>query len=264
MGGSILIGCAGWALRRDQTEAFPGSGTHLARYARRLPCVEINSSFYKPHRRTTYERWAASTPAAFQFAVKTPERITHERRLVDSSTEMAAFLHDAEGLGEKLGVLLVQLPPSLALDYDVADGFFGELRERAEPSVTLVCEPRHESWFTTEAERLLAFHGIGRVAADPSLIEAAAEPGGNLAAPYFRWHGSPRVYWSSYDEAALAALARRLYAAAEHAPSVWCILDNTAEGAALLNALELDRIVQAASPTGPGNGSEYDLPRAFG
>jgi uncharacterized protein YecE (DUF72 family) len=248
MGGSILIGCAGWALRRDQAESFPGAGTHLARYARRLPCVEINSSFYRPHRRTTYERWAASTPAAFRFAVKAPKQITHVRRLVDSSAEMAAFLHDAEGLGDKLSALLVQLPPSLALDHDVADRFFAELRGRAEPSVALVCEPRHESWFSSEADRLLAFHGIGRVAADPSLVEAAAEPGGNLAAAYFRWHGSPRVYWSSYDETALASLADRLLAAAAQAPTVWCILDNTAEGAALLNALELDGIVQAALP----------------
>ena len=115
MGGSIFIGCAGWALRRDQAQGFPGAGTHLTRYARGLPCMEINSTFYKPYRRTTYARWAESTPAAFQFAVKLPKAITHEQRLVNANGELAAFIREVGALG-KGGAPLVQLPPSLELE----------------------------------------------------------------------------------------------------------------------------------------------------
>lgn len=263
MAGLIFIGCAGWALRRDQAERFPGAGTHLARYARQLACVEINSSFYRPHRRSTYERWAASVAPAFRFAVKLPKRITHERRLEDASGDLAAFFEGVVGLGEKLGALLVQLPPRLAMDPDAAGRFFQELRQSAAPSVALVCEPRHQSWFTSTADQLLAFHGIGRVAADPSLNAMAAEPGGDLTSAYFRWHGSPRMYWSSYDAAALSELAQRVRAAAESALAVWCILDNTAEGAALVNALELAGLVQSAWPGGAKNRVESGLSGPF-
>jgi len=76
------VGCAGWALTKANQAAFPAEGTHLQRYAGRLNAVEINSSFYRPHRLATYEQWAASVPATFRFAVKLPKAITHDQRLV--------------------------------------------------------------------------------------------------------------------------------------------------------------------------------------
>src|SRR6185312_17112458 len=98
----------------------------------------INSSFYRPHRPATYARWAASVPAGFRFAVKVPKEITHTRRLVATAEPLRRFLAEASALGDKIGPLLVQLPPSLAYDSDVAAGFFDALRERFEGSV--VCE----------------------------------------------------------------------------------------------------------------------------
>jgi uncharacterized protein YecE (DUF72 family) len=80
----IFIGCAGWSIARAHAQAFPEAGTHLKRYAQLLPAVEINSSFYRPHRPQTYARWAASTPQTFRFAVKLPRAITHTHRLRDS------------------------------------------------------------------------------------------------------------------------------------------------------------------------------------
>ena len=85
---SLRIGCAGWSLPRATWPDFPAEGSHLERYAQRFGAVEIDTSFYRPHRRETYERWAASTPAGFRFAVKLPQAITHEQRLVDA---MPAF-----------------------------------------------------------------------------------------------------------------------------------------------------------------------------
>ena len=234
---SFAVGCAGWSLPRAEQAAFPELGTHLERYAARLPAAEINSSFYRPHRPATYARWAASVPAAFRFAVKVPRAITHDARLADADAPLDAFLAEATALGARLGCLLVQLPPSLAFERDVARAFLAALRTRHAGPVAI--EPRHASWFTAPVARLLAAHQVARVAADPARVPAAAEPGGWAGLAYFRLHGSPRMYYSAYDDAYLDALARRLRAAAAGADAVWCIFDNTALGAATANALGL-------------------------
>jgi uncharacterized protein YecE (DUF72 family) len=238
----IYIGCAGWNVRKDHADLFAGQGTHLERYASRFGCVEINSSFYRPHRRTTYQRWAASTPADFRFAVKFPKQVTHESRLRSLEPQIEQFVAEVGGLGEKLGTVLVQLPPSLKFDFEVVDEFFRELRKHMASSVA--CEPRHATWFTDTAETLLHQHRIARVAADPSVVPLAAIPGGHGECVYFRWHGSPRIYYSSYDEAALRKLAEHARTASEAGKTVWCIFDNTAAGAAVLNAVKLNELVQ--------------------
>lgn len=215
----------------------PAGGSHLERYARRLNAVEINSSFYRPHQHKTYARWAQSTPPGFRFAVKLPKAITHEARLADCGAQLDRFIAEVAGLGDKLGVLLVQLPPSLAFHEDVADVFFDTLRARTDAAVAL--EPRHASWFAPRMEAWLAARQIARVAADPAPAEGAGEPGGWRGLAYYRWHGAPRIYYSDYDAAALAALARQLAAEQARGTAVWCIFDNTALGHALGNALAL-------------------------
>ena len=75
--GARRIGCAGWSIHKDAAAAFPVEGSHLERYARVFPAVEINSSFYRPHKPETYARWADSVPDGFRFAVKVPRAITH-------------------------------------------------------------------------------------------------------------------------------------------------------------------------------------------
>src|ERR1700750_903455 len=127
---NIRVGVAGWAISKDLADRFPADGTHLARYARRFTAVEINSSFYRPHRPATYARWAASVPSGFRFAVKLPRRITHLDRLSAPGAAPPSFLPGVGALGARLGVLLVQLPPSLAFAPDVAAGFFATLRDR--------------------------------------------------------------------------------------------------------------------------------------
>ena len=87
----VYVGTAGWSLPREAQPHFPAEGTHLTRYAARLPAAEINSSFYRPHRPATYAKWAASVPPGFRFAVKVPRVITHERRLADAGTLAAHF-----------------------------------------------------------------------------------------------------------------------------------------------------------------------------
>lgn len=238
----VHIGCAGWSLPRDSWPQFPDTGTHLQRYAQRLHAVEINSSFYRPHRSATYARWADGVPAGFRFSVKLPKTITHERRLLNCDPLLDTFLAQAGSLGERLGCLLVQLPPSLAFDDSVAQLFFTGLRQRHAGAVAL--EPRHASWFTPAAESLLRQARIARVLADPVLHEAGHSPGGWPGLVYCRLHGSPRMYYSNYDSATLQAMAQRLRQAAGSGADVWCIFDNTAEGAAIGNALDLSRRMQ--------------------
>lgn len=240
-----FIGTAGWGIPTRYKQDFPQPGSHLERYARRLPIVEIDTSFYKPHRRETYERWASAAPEHFRFAVKTPKAMTHEHRLVDCDALADAFLQQVEGLGGKLSLLLVQLPPSLAFEPDVADGFFDMLSMRTK--VRLACEPRHPSWFDAEAETLLTGRQIARVAADPAPVAAAAVPGGWAGLAYFRWHGMPRVYYSDYDAEALDRISRQMQAAAASGAEVWGIFDNTAAGHALGNAIRVDAMIPRTS-----------------
>ena len=235
----IRIGTAGWNVPSLYLDQIPSGGSHLERYARHLNAVEINSSFYRPHRRMTYQRWAQSVPDDFRFAVKVPKAITHESGLADCSALLDRFLGEAAGLGDKLGVLLVQLPPKSVFKKRVADRFFRDLRARIDTDVVL--EPRHASWVAPGVDDWLMQRNIARVAADPAPVEGAGEPGGRRGLAYYRWHGSPRIYYSDYDAAARAALKQRLENDRASDISVWCIFDNTAAGAALGNALELTR-----------------------
>jgi len=233
---TIRIGTAGWSLYHA-SEAFPAEGTVLERYAARLNAVEINTSFYRPHQRKTYERWAASTPEGFRFAVKVPQAITHERRLVGVGDLLGRFLDETDGLGAKRGPLLIQLPPSLAYETERVGAFLETWRGQTDAPTAL--EPRHASWFETEADALLADHRVARVAADPAVVPLAAEPGGWRGLSYHRLHGSPVMYASAYELKALSALAARL----RDEPEPWCVFDNTRFGAATSNALALKALL---------------------
>lgn len=231
----IRIGVATLAIGKAYADQFPAEGSSLERYATRLNCTEINSSFHRPHQRKTYERWAATAPEGFLFSVKIPKTITHERRLIDVGDLLDVFLDQARGLGDKLGPLLVQLPPSLAFDAGLAEAFFETLR--AQHDGDLVIEPRHVSWFSEEAQALLVANRTARVLADPAKVPAAAEFGGWRGLAYVRLHGSPRMYYSAYEAPFLDALAAKVEAV--QASDVWVIFDNTASGVALGDALAL-------------------------
>jgi len=236
------VGCAGWSLPRAVQDEFPRDGSHLRRYAARLNCAEINSSFYRPHQRTTYERWAAAVPDDFRFAVKMPRAITHDARLRGVAKQLDAFLDQATALREKLGCVLVQLPPSFAFERAPVARFLTMLRRRHAGAIAI--EPRHASWFAPVVDAVLMAHGIARVAADPALVPAAGEPGGDRACVYFRLHGSPRIYFSVYTDDWLDALMQRLRAARDAGAACWCIFDNTAHGGAIPNALHVRRLLQ--------------------
>lgn len=236
MAPAAFVGCAGWSLSSKHAEAFPSDGSHLERYAQVFPAVEINSSFYRPHQPKTYARWAASVPDAFRFSVKMPRSITHERRLREADAVTQAFVDQVAALGDKLGCLLLQLPPSLALNEPEARRFFSMLRGLT--SARVACEPRHGSWFTPVAAELMKEEGIACVQAHPLPIEGV-EPAGDPHTLYLRLHGAPDIYYSAYDEPFINATAEKIRRAHRAGEQAWCIFDNTARGEAIPNALML-------------------------
>ena len=233
---SAVVGTAAWSISREAS-AFGEGESALARYATRFAGVEINSSFHRPHRPATWARWAESVPADFRFAVKLPKTITHERKLAGCADLVERFLDEASGLGPKLAVLLVQLPPKLAFEAVLAEDFLADLAQRT--AARLACEPRHPSWFEADADGLLDRLGVARVAADPAVVPEAALPGGWRGLAYWRLHGSPRIYRSAYDEQQLDAYAGAIRAELAAGREAWCMFDNTASSAAVGNALGL-------------------------
>lgn len=239
---SLFIGTAAWGIPSAQRSQFADGASILHRYASRLNAAEINSSFYRPHRRTTYERWAGSVGAEFRFAVKAPRSLSHERRLAGCRDQICRFVDEAGGLGSKLGAVLVQLPPSLKFEGATALPFFEMFAGLLHAPI--VCEPRHKSWFSDMVDEELRRLGVARVAADPFVVPVAGEPGGSKNTVYFRLHGTPEIYASEYSEGALNDYAERLRACDKGA-ATWCIFDNTMQGHATANALRLTELLTA-------------------
>lgn len=234
----VRIGTAGWNVPGKPSEA----GSHLSHYAQSLPCAEINSSFYRPHRASTWARWAAETPADFRFSIKAPRTITHELKLRNAEPLLRAFFEQLAPIRPKAGPILFQLPPSLAFEPDPVAGFLHTLRAVYEGEA--VFEPRHATWFTEEPDALLREHRVARAAVDPPKGAAeAAHPGGDPSLVYYRLHGSPRIYYSAYEDDFLRPIADSIRAHAH----VWVIFDNTAHGHAFANAQRLRALVDDAA-----------------
>jgi uncharacterized protein YecE (DUF72 family) len=274
----IFVGSAGWNIPRVHKARFPADGSQLQRFSARLNAAEINTSFYRPHAVATYERWAAAVPRDFRFSVKIPKLITHERGLARAREPLERFLEESSGLGDRRGPLLLQLPPKFAFEPRRVGRFLELLRQRHEGPV--VCEPRHATWTTESATRMLVKFRVARVAADPPRAAGLEEPGGWDGIIYYRWHGSPRPYFSPYTMEQLSGLAvklnrgaaplgrpdtltrggpkprsvrvaRSLRSLADPLPGVeaWCVFDNTGSGSAAGNALDLRELLSSQRPS---------------
>jgi uncharacterized protein YecE (DUF72 family) len=241
----IRIGTAAWSIPGNSKARFPSAGSSLERYAAVFSAVEINSSFHRRHKPDTWKRWADSVPDDFRFSVKLPKAITHENRLEEAGALISEFAGDVSHLARKLGPVLVQLPPNLTFDAVVAKDFLTRLRQAFRGSV--VIEPRHSSWTGDEVAQLLEEFAIDRVHADPAPIPNAD----TRRILYLRLHGSPRIYYSEYDGDALASYAVMLRSCPSPA---WCIFDNTASGAAILNALDMLTLVVRSPERSPAAG----------
>ncbi|MBA2368258.1 MAG: DUF72 domain-containing protein [Candidatus Protochlamydia sp.] len=228
----LHIGTAGWYIPSNLHEHFPAGNSLLERYSKVFNAVEINTSFYRSHQKITYERWAAATPDDFLFSVKMPKEITHHQRLVEAHNLLDQFIKEVSFLKKKLGPILIQLPPSLKFESKIGDSFFKLLRNQFDGQVVL--EPRNISWASPEALAVLIDNRIIPVVADPPIAPIKGHT--EQSFEYYRLHGSPKIYTSSYDAAYLHQLANHANA------SSWVIFDNTKFGAATQNALDLKKL----------------------
>jgi uncharacterized protein YecE (DUF72 family) len=189
MAGRLYAGVSGFSYPAWRGGFYPSGAAPadvLRLYAERLPSVELNTTGYRLPAQEQLERWAASTPATFRFAVKMSRRITHAGNLALIGT----FCERVGILGERLGTILVQLPPERARD----DGLLRFVLDSLDPEPRYAFELRHESWGTPEVDALLGERGVARV----------GSLDGGAPFRYLRLREPP------YDEAALAALAGQL------------------------------------------------------
>jgi uncharacterized protein YecE (DUF72 family) len=231
----IHVGTAHWQLPKQYSGGFSSEGSQLERYASRLNSVEINSSFYKEHQLKTYERWRDAVPADFRFSVKISHVFTHDLELRVDFDLLKESIEKILTLKSKLGVLLVQLPPSLDFQaHDVAD-FFNKLRRLYQGPVAV--EPRHYTWLRPEALELMHELELSKVFADPAPCPLELKDSPLVGVTYFRLHGSPQIYKSDYPKTLLQELARDFKELPHQ--NIWCIFDNTTYGYATKNALDL-------------------------
>ncbi|MCF1470056.1 DUF72 domain-containing protein [Agrobacterium vitis] len=229
-----IIATAAWSIPKTVADQFAQEGSGLTRYASVFNGVEINSTFYRRHKTSTFVRWAESVPDSFRFSVKIPKEITHTRAMQDIEEPFGTFLEDIAPLGEKRGPLLCQLPPSLSFNGEKIEAAFKTMRDA--DSGRIVIEVRHKSWTSAEATDLLKTYEIDRVLADPAPVWPLEDF--KEAPCYVRLHGKPKIYYSSYKDDDISSFSKLL------APDSWCVFDNTASGAAIENALKMKGLMR--------------------
>lgn len=232
-----VIGTASWSIPRELQHKFPSAKNKLQSYSQVFKGVEINSTFYNFHRLETFEKWYALTPHDFQFCLKLHREFSHQR-FVYNDQSLARFFDEARGLKDKFKVLLIQFPPKQEFNLDACQKLIDNIRLHY--SGFIVVEPRHSSWTHKEAKTFFKANQLSKVVADPERcsLPSAYENAGGIT--YYRLHGSPVIYRSSYDPQVLEILSEILK------DNDWCIFDNTASGHGTANALDLNSMLRQA------------------
>jgi uncharacterized protein YecE (DUF72 family) len=188
----LYLGTSGWSYADWEGTLYPEalpSASRLAEYVKRFATVEIDSTFYGTPRRSTVEKWREIVPEGFLFAAKVPQEVTHERNLVDTSSEVESFVQTMTALEDRLGPLLLQLPPSFTVEgMGVLEDFLSTLPQGPRYAV----EVRHRSWLGSDLPALLREHSVALTLIDyprmPRMEEATAD------FSYIRWLGDRREF----------------------------------------------------------------------
>jgi uncharacterized protein YecE (DUF72 family) len=162
----LCVGTSGYAYKEWKGKFYPEKHPDkemLSYYAGKLGAVEINNTFYRMPNESLLAGWASQVPGGFRFALKAPQRITHIKRLKDVGQETAHLVTMARTLGERLGVILFQLPPNFRKDAARLDAF---LDGGLPADVPAAVEFRHESWFDEETFAKLRARGVALCVAD--------------------------------------------------------------------------------------------------
>ncbi len=192
----LYLGTSGWSYADWEGTVYPPGTTpagRLAEYVKHFSTVEIDSTFYGTPRGTTVERWRKVAPRGFLYAAKFPSEITHERNLVNSRSEAEGFVSTMQALEDRLGPLLIQLPPDFTVEgIDVLDAFLAELPKG--PSYAV--EVRHRSWIGSDLPELLRECGAAFTLVDQPRMPRLEEATTDFA--YIRWLGNRREFHSGH------------------------------------------------------------------
>jgi uncharacterized protein YecE (DUF72 family) len=245
----VLVGTSGWQYR-DWREALYPRGLPqrdwLEYYAGRYGTVENNATFYRLPATETFASWRAKTPGGFLMTIKASRYLTHVRRLRDPAEPVARLLRAAAGLGDRLGPVLLQLPPTLRADPGALDACLGEFaRFPGDHRIRVAVEFRHESWWTDEIRQLLARHNAALCWAD-----RLGRPQAPLWNPadwgYLRFHEGAAHPWPRYGAQALKTWVHRITASWPDAADVFVYFNNDQHAAALYDAAAFAAIARRA------------------
>ncbi len=218
-------------------ENLPGS-KFLSFYAEKFDTVELNNTFYHTPHDSTIEKWVSQTPKGFVFSVKASKFITHVKRLKDAEESVGKFLEKAALFGEKLGVILFQLPPSLKKDLPLLKEFVSHLQEGRRYTF----EFRHKSWLSDDVYSLLAEKNIAFCISDTPRYPYAEVITADFS--YVRLHGHTVLYASEYSKEQLVHYAELIKTNNEKGISFYVYFDNDFGGYAVKNATELKELLK--------------------
>lgn len=222
MSGTLYVGTSGFAYKEWKGPFYPETlpqAKMLAYYAEHLPSVEINYTFRHLPSDAVLAGWRSQTPEGFRLTLKASQRITHFKRLVGVDADVEEFVRRAVSLGDRLGVVLFQLPPNLRYQREILEPFLAVLP----PVIRAAMEFRHESWSDPEVSDLLAANGVARCAADTDEHSLDDIP---LTAP----HTYLRLRKLEYGPEEIAAWGRRVRAVLEGGRDVYCYFKHEGGG----------------------------------
>ncbi|MDX3228957.1 DUF72 domain-containing protein [Streptomyces sp. ME19-01-6] len=238
---TVLVGTSGWQYKDWRDVLYPSGCPQrlwLEEYARGFATVESNNAFYRLPTREQFATWRERTPDGFVMALKASRYLTHIKRLRDPEEPVARLMAHAEGLGDRLGPVLLQLPPTLRVDSGLLDTALGCFPSRTRVAV----EPRHDSWWTAEVRQVLERRGAALCWAD-----AGSRPVTPLWRTagwgYLRFHHGLARPAPRYGRQALASWARRVADAWPERADVYAYFNNDPGGAAVHDAVVFARAV---------------------
>ncbi len=239
--GQIHVGCSGWVYKHWKGIFYPEGLPQkrwFERYAEEFDTVEINASFYRLPLASTFEAWREKAPPPFRYAVKVNRFITHMKKLLDCEEAVDRFIALARPLGDKLGPLLYQLPPSLHKNLERLGAFLARLPSELEQ----VVEFRHKSWYDEDVLALLDRHGVGFVTHDLKGLVSPRWASGRTA--YVRFHGAGGKYWGRYSDEALLQWTDWILDQSRQGRSFWCYFNNDMHGHAIEDARTMKSMVR--------------------
>ena len=240
----VFLGTSGWVYE-DWWKRFYPVGIkpeeRLEYYSKHFDTVELNASFYHLPRKKIFENWSKKTPVSFAFSVKLSKYITHNLKLKSAKESLQLFLNEAKGLGNKLSVVLVQLPPNLKKDTERLKTFL-ELARRPPVKTRWAFEFRQESWLDEEIFDLLKKNGTGFVIQDSAGRWPSAEVRtGDFV--YLRFHGPSDLYSSNYPDKLLKEWAKKIDKWLGEGLDVYAYFNNDVNAYAVHNTLKLKKLI---------------------